>query len=302
MNAPVQLSVPMLDPELLRSFVAIAETGSFTTAANRVFRTPSAVSMQIKRLEETLGVSVFTRDARNVALTPEGEILLGYARRLIALNREAVSRFVTADVSGVVRIGMPSDYGEFILPDVLKRFTKTHPQVVVDAVIDQSSGLRKRFATGQIDIAVTTCGPRGTDEPGEIVMTDDIVWVGAKGGQAYLVDPLPVSLWDEGCPWRTQAIESLGRAGRSYRIAFMTAHSSGQRTAIQADLAVAPMGRSFLTPELQILGTDCGLPNPGTYTLRMQVAHAGSASVQAFADHLRSVFERFGESGSFRAA
>lgn len=302
MNAPLLLSVPMLDPELLRSFVAIAETGSFTVAANRVFRTPSAVSMQIKRLEETLGVSVFTRDARNVALTAEGEILLGYARRLIALNREAVTRFVTANVSGVVRVGMPSDYGEFVLPNVLKRFAKTHPQVVIDVVIDQSSSLRKRFAAGQIDVAITSCGPVGSDEPGEVVMEDDIVWAGARGGQAHLIDPLPVSMWDEGCTWRNQAIASLNSIGRAYRVAFMTAHAAGQRTAILADLAVAPMGRSFLGSDLQVLGPDCGLPNPGTYTLKLQVAREASASVEAFADHFRSVFARFHDTGRFEAA
>ena len=111
MNAPIFNSVPTIDPELLRSFVAIAETGSFTAAAERVFRTPSAVSMQIKRLEEVLGVSVFKRDARNVSLTPDGEVLISYARRLLALNRETMSRFVSPSVSGVVKLGAPSDYG-----------------------------------------------------------------------------------------------------------------------------------------------------------------------------------------------
>ncbi|WP_339762730.1 LysR family transcriptional regulator, partial [uncultured Hoeflea sp.] len=105
MNAPLNHPLLMLDPDVLRSFVAIAETGSFTAAAARIYRTPSAVSMQIKRLEEQLGVAVFLRDARNVSLTHDGEVLLGYARRLIALNREAISRFVTSEVSGVVRIG-----------------------------------------------------------------------------------------------------------------------------------------------------------------------------------------------------
>ena len=208
MNAPLNHPLLMLDPDVLRSFVAIAETGSFTAAAARIYRTPSAVSMQIKRLEEQLGVSVFLRDARNVSLTHDGEVLLGYARRLIALNREAISRFVTSEVSGVVRIGSPSDYGEAVLPGVLKLFAKSHPSVVVDVVIDQSSSLLKRFASGHLDIALVSCMKHLTPAPDEVMMTDEIVWAGAKGGQACLMDPLPVSMWDEGCVWRESALSS----------------------------------------------------------------------------------------------
>ncbi|MBW3095776.1 LysR family transcriptional regulator [Pseudohoeflea coraliihabitans] len=299
MNAPLLPTVPTLDPELLRSFVAIAETGRFASAAERVHRTPSAVSMQIKRLEEVLGVAVFARDARNVTLTPDGEVLLGYARRLLALNRETMSRFVSPSVSGIVKIGAPSDYGEVILPKVLKRFAASHPQVVVDVVIDQSSELRSRFAAGQIDLAVTSCGMLGENSGGELMMTDDIVWVGAKGGQAYLCDPLPVSLWDENCAWRQAALTHLEKVGRHYRVAFMTAHMSGQRAAILSDLAVAPMGRKFTGADLQILGPESGLPDIGNYGLMLHVADGAAAPTRALADHMRSVFEHFRETGSF---
>ena len=110
--------LPLLDLEL---HCCHCETGSFTLAANAVFRTPSAVSMQIKKLEDILGVSVFMRDARSVSLTQDGEMLLGYARRLLALNRETVSKFIMPDISGIVRLGSPDDYGERVLPNVLKR-------------------------------------------------------------------------------------------------------------------------------------------------------------------------------------
>ena len=301
MNAPLNHPLMMLDPDVLRSFVAIAETGSFTAAAARIYRTPSAVSMQIKRLEEQLGVSVFLRDARNVSLTHDGEVLLGYARRLIALNREAISRFVTSDVSGVVRIGSPSDYGEAVLPSVLKLFAKSHPSVVVDVVIDQSTSLLKRFASGHIDIALISCMRDQTPEPGEVLMTDDIVWAGAKGGQACLMDPLPVSMWDEGCVWRESALAALEKVGRAYRVAFMTSHSAGQRSAILADLAIAPMGRSFLGSDIQILDEDCGLPAPGRYHLLLKVAADPSPQVMALSDHFRARFQHFSETGAFEA-
>lgn len=301
MNAPLNHPLVMLDPDVLRSFVAIAETGSFTAAAGRIYRTPSAVSMQIKRLEEQLGVSVFLRDARNVSLTHDGEVLLGYARRLIALNRETISRFVSSDVSGVVRIGSPSDYGEAVLPSVLKLFAQSHPSVVVDVVIDESSNLTKRFASGHLDLALVSCARDHTQEEGEVVMTDDIVWVGAKGGQAHLLDPLPVSMWEEGCVWREKALAALDRVGRAYRVAFMTSHSAGQRAAILSDLAVAPMGRSFIGSDLQILDEDCGFPAPGTYHLMLKVAANPSSPVCAVSDHFRAGFERFKQTGSFDA-
>ena len=117
------------------------------------------IRLELTLLEELLGVTVFLRDARQVTLTGEGERLLPYARRLLALNREAVSKFVVPDISGVVRVGSPDDYGERILPPVLKRFAQTHPSVAVDVVIDQSVNLRKRFQAGQLDIAILTCPP-----------------------------------------------------------------------------------------------------------------------------------------------
>src|SRR5690606_14320736 len=144
-NAPLNHPLPLLDLDVLRTFTAIAETGSFTTAANAVYRTPSAVSMQIKKLEDILGRAVFSRDARSVTLTTDGEILLGYARRLLAINREAVSKFIIPDIVGVVRLGSPDDYGERILPHVLKRFAQTHPSIAVDVTIDQSRNLMRRM-------------------------------------------------------------------------------------------------------------------------------------------------------------
>lgn len=299
MNAPLNHPLPLLDLDLLRTFVAIAETGSFTVAAGAVFRTPSAVSMQIKRLEELLGRPVFMRDARSVSLTIDGEMLLGYARRLLALNREAVSKFIMPDISGVVRLGSPDDFGERVLPHVLKRFAQSHPSVAVDVVIDQSSNLKRRLAERSLDMAILTC--RGTTPPpdGEILLTEPIVWAGAKGGCAHMREPLPVSIWEDGCAWREGALTALGGDGRNYRIAYMSAHTAGQRAAILADLAIAPLPKSFMGEELVELGSKDGLPEIGVYSLGMVVASEPSAPVRAAADHMRAAFEAFKETGSF---
>lgn len=299
MNAPLNHPLPLLDLDVLRTFVAIAETGSFTTAANSVFRTPSAVSMQIKKLEDILGRSVFSRDARSVTLTTDGEMLLGYARRLLAINREAVSKFIVPDISGVVRLGSPDDYGERILPHVLKRFAQTHPSVAVDVVIDQSSNLRRRMDDRTLDITLVTNSYKNTMAGAEALLTEPIVWAGAKGGCAHLREPLPVSLWEEGCAWRAGALEALGREGRSYRVAYMSAHTAGQRAAILADLAVAPLPKSFLGLDMVELTAKDGMPEMGSYSLAMFVASDAGAPVKAAADHIRATFELFRETGRF---
>ncbi|WP_295806699.1 LysR substrate-binding domain-containing protein [uncultured Nitratireductor sp.] len=297
MNAPLNHPMPLLELDVLRTFVAIAETGSFTAAANAVFRTPSAVSMQIKKLEEMLGRSVFQRDARSVSLTADGELLLNYARRLLALNREAVSKFVMPDISGIVRLGSPDDYGERILPSVLKRFAQTHPAIAVDVVIDQSANLRKRMANRQLDLTLLTCTEGSEDGSVQIVFTEPIVWAGARGGCAHLREPLPLSLWEEGCAWRSGALSAMEKDGRDYRIAYMSAHTAGQRAAILSDLAIAPLPKSFLRDDLLELGPKDGLPKLCNYHIGMIVSPDASAPVQAAADHIRSTFDMFNESG-----
>jgi DNA-binding transcriptional LysR family regulator len=300
MTAPLNHPLPVLDLDVLRTFVAIAETGSFTTAANAVFRTPSAVSMQIKKLEDILGCSVFSRDARSVTLTNDGEILLGYARRLLSINREAVSKFIVPDIVGVVRLGSPDDYGERILPNVLKRFAQTHPSIAVDVTIDQSRNLIRRMDDRTLDITLVTNSYRPAMAGAETMLTEPIVWAGAKGGSAHLREPLPISLWEEGCAWRAGALEALGREGRNYRIAYMSAHTAGQRAAILADLAVAPLPKSFLNScNLAELGTKDGMPEIGEYSLALLVAPEASAPVRAVADHIRAAFELFRETGKF---
>ncbi len=299
MNAPLNHPLPLLDLDVLRTFVAIAETGSFTAAANAVFRTPSAVSMQIKKLEDTLGRSVFSRDARSVSLTTDGEMLLGYAKRMLAINREAVAKFIIPDISGVVRLGSPDDYGERVLPHVLKRFAQSHPSVAVDVIIDQSVNLRRRMDDRQLDITLLTNSYKASATGAEVLLTEPIVWAGAKGGCAHLREPLPVSIWEEGCIWRAGALEALGREGRNYRVAYMSAHTAGQRSAIMADLAVAPLPKSFLGCEMVELTPKDGLPDIGNYSLAMIVSPDAGPPVKAAADHIRATFELFRDTGKF---
>lgn len=291
MNKPVNHPLPLLEPDVLRTFVAIVETGSFAGAAAAVFRTPSAVSMQIKKLEETLGRPLFVRDSRSVSLTADGEMLLGYARRLLAINGEAVAKFIAPDIAGEVRMGAPDDVSERFLPDMLRRFSQSHPGVTVNVVVENTDELIARVARGGLDLAMITCeGGFAGDETAEVLMREPLVWACLKGGCAALRDPLPVSVWEEGCVWRQAALEGLERAERDYRVSFQSAYISGQKAAILADLAVAPMPASAISDPIIEAPRDYGLPSLGVYALGMIVGREPAPPVRAAADHLRACF------------
>ncbi|MBO9098778.1 MULTISPECIES: LysR family transcriptional regulator [unclassified Rhizobium] len=290
MNVPLRRSVPLLDNDVLRTFVAIAETGNFSTAAEAVHRTPSAVSMQIKKLEEQLGVVLFLRDARSVSLTEHGEMLLSYARNMLALSNEAVSRFIMPELSGVVRLGAPDDIGERLLPSILKRFSQSYPSIMVDVVVDMSLALKKRFAEQRLDLALINCSTRPFPTEGDVIYTERLVWAGAKCGTAHRRDPLPISIWEDGCIWRSDAIHQLQQAKRNYRVAFLSAHTTAQRAAVVSDLAVAPLPRSYVTEDMAILGAKEGLPELTTFDIRLLTAREVTGPIAAVAESIRHAF------------
>ena len=146
----------LLDIDQLKTFIAIAETGSFTKAAEVVHKTQSAVSMQMKRLEERAGRPIFARDGRASRLTDEGDRLLDYARRIIKLNNEAIASLTSAELSGRVRLGVPDDYADRYLPEIMARFSATHPNVELTVVCDPSTDLVDRIDTGDLDLAIIT--------------------------------------------------------------------------------------------------------------------------------------------------
>ena len=287
MAAPFRPPLPLLDNDVLRTFVAIAETGNFSTAAEVVLRTPSAVSMQIKKLEEQLKTTLFLRDARSVSLTQNGEILLSYARRMLALSNEAVSRFMMPDLSGVVRLGAPDDIAERLLPRILKSFADQFPSIMVDVTVDMSGALRKRVEEQRLDLALFNCTPRSFTGIGEVLHTERLVWTGAKCGNAHLRDPLPISVWEEGCCWRQEAITQLEKQKRPYRIAYASAHTMAQRAAVLSDLAIAPFPRSYLSDDMVVLGPQEGLPELFTFDVRLVTRSQLAVPAQAVAESIR---------------
>ena len=284
----IPAALPVLELDVLKTFIAIADTGNFTTAAEAVFRTPSAVSMQIKKLEETLGASLFRRDARSVSLTHNGEILLSYAKRMLALNNEAVSRFISPDMNGIVRLGAPDDIGELMLPGILKHLSETWPSLAIEVTIDSSSNLHKAIDDGRLDLALYNFLGAVRANPVEKVMAEQLVWVGKKHGQAHLKTPLPISVWDSGCIWRTRALDELTKSGKEFRIAYYCGSHMGQSAAIRADIAIAPLAKFLVQDDMVILGEREGLPDLGTYDIGLAVREGADAPAIAVADYVRA--------------
>lgn len=277
--------------ELYQTFLVISETLSFSKASELVGRTPSAVSMQIKKLETLLGVSVFSREGRSVRLTSEGEALLGYARRILSLNEEAVSLFRSPEVEGEVRFGAPSDFGTRFLPTFLSRFARSHPGVNVDVHLDGSPHLLAEMRSGELDLVLYTARPDSDlAKGGEIVFTEPLVWVGLEGGMAFERDPLPLAVSTSGCPWRRAARSALDGVERSYRVSYTSFHNAGQEAALLADLAVAPFPASVVEPPLQVLDDRHGLPDIGNYHIIMKQRPGAGKATRAFAEHVSECF------------
>ncbi|MCM2292993.1 LysR family transcriptional regulator [Allorhizobium sp. BGMRC 0089] len=284
-----QNRLPLLDNEVLRTFLAISQTGSFTLAAEQVLRTPSAVSMQIKKLEEQLSATLFQRDARSVSLTPHGELLLTYARRILELNNEAVSMFVMPDMNGVVRLGAPEDIGELVLPRLLSHMAQTWPHLVVEVTINSSRDLFRAVEERRIDLSLVNVIDEASFPGVETVMTEKLVWAGKRNGQAHMKTPLPVSVWNEDCCWRKRAFTALEQQRREYRIAYFCAHNLGQLAAIRADIAIAPLARFLLRDDMVELGEADGLPDLGCYRIGLSIRESAGEPIRAVADHIRGI-------------
>jgi len=276
-----------LDLDQLQSFCAIADCGSFTEAARRVNKTQSAVSMQIKRLEERLGHALLTRDGRSVSLTRHGEALYGRARRMLRVNAEILDYFSDEDLSGSIRFGVPDDYAVRLLPVILSSFQRTHPRIAVDVACLASEQLLDGMRGGRFDLIVFT---QGTNHNfGELFRTEKMHWVASHGGQALASDPLPLACGPQCCIWRQEAVDALTRTGRDYRIAYTSSNATAITSAVLSDLAVGFLPESALQPGMRIVSDDYGLPRlKDAQIALMRGSHAYGGIYDALANHIVS--------------
>ena len=248
----------MLDTDQLRSFLAIVDTGSFTRAAERVNKTQSAVSMHMRRLEEQLGCALFIKQGRGTRLSEEGEKLIDYARRIIQTEAGALAALSRKGLSGRVRLGMPDDYAEFFLADILIRFSRSHPLVEVSVVCESSLSLDAQVRASALDLAVVTenAGMTGV----EVIREDPMVWVAAK--RFHLDDnaPAPLALGSTACCWRQMAERALRTVGRPSRALFLSNNYSAIAPVVRAGLAATVLPVSCVPADLKALGPESGLP------------------------------------------
>jgi DNA-binding transcriptional LysR family regulator len=247
-----------LDLDLLRTFTTVADLGTVTAAAQRLAYSQSAVSMQLERLERQLGLTLTRKAGRGLVLTGEGERLLGYARRLLALNDQTLAELRSRPVSGVIRLGIPTDYA-FMLTPVLSHFAQLYPDVELQVQDGLSVDLIASLRAGELDLCVVT---RQRNSPGgEVLRREPLLWVAGRAGPPIGEGPIPLALYPEGKDvFRERALAALETAGMSARVAYTSRSASGVRPAVDADLAIMVVTRSQMTPELRVLGPQDGLP------------------------------------------
>lgn len=240
----------------LKCFVAVVDAGSLSAAAPEVHRSQSAVSMQLKKLEAALGHRLLERGPRAQQLTPEGQRLLGYARRMLDLHAETQAAFHGRALTGRIRLGVPDDYAARYLTPVLKRFAPQHGAVEIELSCEQSPALISRVEHGDLDLALVS---RDQPRHGTLLFHEPMVWVGSPEFPTWRRDPLPIAVYERVSLARRSAINSLALQGRRYRVVYNSSSLAGQIAAVESGLAVAVLTRCSAPPHLEILGSEHGL-------------------------------------------
>ena len=277
-----------LDMTSLRSFVAIADAGGVTRAAGFLNLTQSAVSMQIKRLEEMLGVELLDRSGRQVALTAAGEQLLGYARRMLVLNDEAFARLTREEYEGEVVLGVPHDIVYPAIPQVLKQFARDYPKMRVTLLSSFTRVLKGQFARGECDVILTT--EEAVEPGGETVAELPLVWVGAPQGVAWKQRPLRLA-YEQHCIFRQGVQAALDRAGIAWEMAVESESTRTVEASVSADLAVHTVLAGSEPPYVERIAHGGALPELARMKVNLYSAQpAHSPAIPALAEMLRRAY------------
>lgn len=273
------------DLAALGMLVAVAETGGFTAAGARLGRTQSAVSVRIQDLETQLGHKLLERSRRGVVPTDAGERLIAHARRLLAIEREALAELGGDSASGRLRIGIPDDYMDAYLRPLIARFAAEHPKVELELRCDLSKNIEPALAAGEFDLAVVTQDPKRP--VGEVLRREPLVWVAGRGHRPELQETLPLALFAEGCRARPRILAALGTAGKPYRLVFSCSHTSGVISAVEAGFCVTAITESAVPPSLRRLGAAEDLPPLFDLSVGLIIGPQPNLAARRFADALR---------------
>jgi DNA-binding transcriptional LysR family regulator len=280
-----------LDLTTLRSFVAVADSGGVTRAAGVLHLTQSAVSMQLKRLEESLDIELLDRSGRGVALTAAGEQLLAYARRMLELNDEVVTRMTANEYEGELTLGVPHDIIYPYLPPVLRRFAADFPRMRLKLISEPTRRLTEMFGRGEVDVILTT-----EDQPGpggEVLVRLPLVWVGAEGGTAWRQEPLPVAFCSN-CIFRTGVLRRLNEADASWEMVVESDLDNAVEAVISADMAIGAMIAGNLPPQTAPIVHKNTLPDPGETRIVLYMQQVDSPDQASLRDMLRNAYRSGG--------
>ncbi|WP_316672954.1 LysR substrate-binding domain-containing protein [uncultured Tolumonas sp.] len=245
-----------LQIDWLKSFVAIVDAGSLSCATNSVHRSQSAVSMQLKKLEHVVGRKLLIRSNRQTELTADGQMLLGYARRILDLHSEAQAAFHGDELVGQVKLGVPDDYAAKYLTPVLRNFAPRFGGVEIELTCEQSTCLIPKIETNDLDLALIS---RDNDKRGTFLFHESMVWVGTSQFELWRRETIPIAVYESESLARRSAINSLALQGRPYKVVYNSSSLAGQIAAVESGLAIAVFTQCSVPPHLEILGKEHGL-------------------------------------------
>jgi DNA-binding transcriptional LysR family regulator len=274
-----------IDVVVARAFLAVVETGSVTLAARQLNLTQGAISQQLRRLEEMADHPLFARAGRRIVPTPEGRRLVGTVSQFLAANEQLIAALRQPAFEGEVRFGAPYDIIGSYAPPILRRFSRAFPSIQVTLVCKDTIDLLQEVKKGAIDLALTT--ELGCGKAGKTLRSDRLVWVGARGGEAFTRDPLPVSLGAETCVFKPVAVTALKKAGRNWQAVCEVSNMEPVRATLEADLAVAPLLGHAIPDSLEVIPADRRLPRLPMFQVNLYEARHPSPAATAFADHVR---------------
>lgn len=285
-----------LDLDLLRTFVAIKDSGGFHAAGKAVGRTQAAVSHQIKRLEEIVEKPLFERTTRKVRLTPYGELLIEHAKKMLEMNDEALLRIKDASVSGVLRLGAPEAMTSNHLPRILALFSRSHPNVILEVTCGLTEDLLYGYEKNEYDVVIFKRSNRSEGQ-GKIVYTERLAWMKARHATFPDKSPIPVILTPEPCNYRKRTIETLQKSKRAWRIA-MTLHSfSGRVSAVKEGLGISVLPHEIADGEIVTIRPGGDLHNPGQIDLALLPIECDKHTIAGqFVDCVVAYFRNIGHS------
>jgi DNA-binding transcriptional LysR family regulator len=278
---------PSLDTSLLRTFVTVAEVHHFTRAGKLLGLSQSAVSLQIRKLEELVGVALLGRDSRGVTLTAAGHAFLGHARRILSTQAEAIASIRALEREARVRIGLPDVYAVQFLPEVLAAFRPDHPGVHPEVTCDVSTELLRRFDDGALDVCLAVRHDPGSQ--GEVLGHEPLAWVAGEPLALAVEEPVPLALYPEPCVFRAFGLRALGKVSRPWRIVYTSQSSAAIDIAIDHGHAVAIKGRSTVKPSWRQLGEADGFPPLEPVQIELHAAPGLGDAGAELAARLRSL-------------